>query len=896
MSALADLLGRLRAVLFSRRADRFHQEEVAFHLAMEAEKLERAGYAPDEARRRARLAFGGVEQVREAARDARGVRWTDDLRLDVPYALRQLRRTPGFTTVAVLTLALGIGANAALFSVVDGVLLRPVPFADADRLVVVWETDRRSGTSREPASWPDIVDFAREARTLDGTAALLGLETNYTPLEGDPARISSVAVTHGFFDVTGVRPLLGRTFAEADTRPGAPLVALLSERAWRTTFAGDPAILGKTIRIDDQPREVVGILPTESDFGIDQIHARAAYHAPYSGAGDVALWLPLQASEQQFPRSTHPFFLIGRLASSASLTAATEELQAIAARLEATYPENEARGVNVEPLRDVVFAPVRPVLSLLLAAVALVLLVACVNVANLLLARSAARMREVAVRGALGAGFARLCRQFATESVILALLGGAIGVALAFAGLELLLALAPPGIPRLGEVGIDGRVLGVTLGISLLVGVAFGLVPALQARRVDVATTFKGEGRGATAGTARRRLRQGLVVAELALSVMLVLCAGLLLRSVGAVMAVDPGFRVAGVLKAQYQLPEQRYPRDFQQYPAWVEVHRFNADLLARVRTIPGVASAAISSAHPLDAGFTNSFRIVGRESEAADWPEIAMRMVTPGYFETMGVALEAGRVFTEGDDARAPRVALINAAAAERFFAGRDPLGAEIRFWGMTSRIVGVVENERFHGLTEPAAPAVYAALGQTPQHAGTLLVRSAGDPGTLAPAVRAAIRGADPQLAVYGVEPLAETLQQSLGDRRFAMLVLGTFAALTLVLALIGIHGVLRYTTAQRTREIGIRLALGATRGSAAGLVVRGGLRLAVTGTALGLAGAAVGSRLLTSLLFGVTRSDPLTYAAVSALVLVAATLAVALPALAAARVDPVEALRLE
>ena len=896
MSVLAELVGRMKALLFGGRADREHQDEVRFHLAMQAQQLERAGLTKAESLRRARLAFGSVEGTREAARDARGVRWLDDLRLDIPYALRQLRRTPSFTAVAVLTLGLGIGANAALFSVVDGVLLRPIPFAEPDRLVVVWENDRRSGTTREPASWPDYVDFAREARTLDASTAMVGVETSYAPERGDPERVSSLAITNGFFTVTGVKPLAGRPFAADDDREGAPLVVLLGERFWRTRFDADPGVVGRTIRIDEQPREVVGIIPAGMDFGIDQIHARAAYHAPYSGVGDIDVWLPLQATEASFPRETHPFFILGRLAPGATLGSATGELTAIAARLEQTFPSNAERGVTVETLREVVFAPVRPVLYLLLSAVGLVLLVACVNVANLLLARSAVRLREVGVREALGAGFARLCRQFATESIMLSLLGGALGIALAFGGLRLLLSLAPAGIPRLDEVGIDGRVLAVTLVVSLAVGLGFGLVPALQARRVDLAETFKGDGRGASAGGGRKRLREALVVAELALSVMLVLCAGLLLRSVGAVTAVDPGFRVAGVLKAEYQLPERRYPRDFKTFPKWPEYHRFNGDVLARVRAIPGVEAAAIAGAHPLDVGFTNSFTIVGRESEARDWPEISVRLVTPGYFETVGVGLRRGRLLEDGDDADAPRVALVNAAAADRFFAGRDPVGAEIRYWGMPHRVVGVVDNERFKGLTEPAAPAVYGSMSQAPQASGVLLVRAKGDgePMSLAVPVRAAIRAADPLLAVHGVEPLADTLRSSLGDRRFAMVVLGAFAALTLALALIGIHGVLRYATAQRTREIGIRLALGATRRDAAGLVLRGGMILAAIGTTVGLVAAAAASRMLTTLLYGVTRSDPATYVAVGSIVLAAAALAIALPAVAAARIQPVEALR--
>ncbi len=822
--------------------------------------------------------------------------WLADLARDTRFALRQLRNAPGFTIIAVITLALGIGANTALFSVVDGVLLRPIPFRDADRLVVVWETDRTSGTTREPGSWPDYVDFAAESRTLSGMAALTGLETNYTPERDTPERLSTMAVTHTFFPLVGINALHGRTFSAEEDVAGGAAVVLLGERFWRARFNADPAVIGRTIRLDDTPRQVVGIVPAGSDFGLDQIHARAAYHAPYTGVGDIAAWIPLQASARAYPRDTHPFFMLGRLAPGASMAAAGDELARVAARLEQQYRSNTARGINIERMKDVAFAPVQPVLYLLLVAVAFVLLVACVNVANLLLARGAARSREVAVRTAIGASFARLGRQFVVEALLLALLGGAAGVALAWAALQLLLALAPADIPRVQEVRIDASVLAVTLGISLMVGLAFGLVPALQAGRLDVNGTLKGEGRGGSHGVRRRRLREGLVVTELALSVTLVLCAGLLLRSVASVLRVDPGFNADGVLKAEYTLPDSRYPRDFRRFPDWPATQRFNREVLQRVQSLPGVQAAAIASAHPLDAGFTNSFVVVGREAEARDWPEISVRQVSPGYFVTMGTTLVRGRALADGDDASSPLVAVINQSAARRYFDGRDPIGQEIRFWGISRRIVGVVGDERFKGPTEPAPPALYAPLAQAPASSGALLVRSSRAPAELAAEVRSAVQRVDPQLAVYGVEPLGETLLASLGTRRFTTVVLGAFAALTLVLALVGIHGVLSYATSQRTREIGIRLALGATRGEAAGLVVRGGVSLALAGTAIGLAGAAAGSRFLAGMLFGVTRGDPVTYVAVAFLAISAAVIATALPSWRAARVTPTEALRLE
>ena len=627
----------------------------------------------------------------------------------------QLQRSLGFTLVAVTTLALGIGANTAIFSVIDGVLLRPIPFHDAERLVVVWETDRTSGTSREPAAWPDYVDFARDARTLGASAALAGMETSYTPGEGEPERLSTMAVTHTIFPLLGVGALRGRSFTAEEDAPGGAPVVMLGERFWRGRFNADPAVIGRVIRLDDVPRQVVGIVPAGSDFGLDQIHTRADYRGQaYSGVGDVAVWIPLQGSEAAYSRDTHPFFVVARLADGASFASASDELDGIALRLERAFRSNTARGVHLETLQDVVFAPVRPILFLLLGAVALVLLVACVNVANLLLARGAVRAREVAVRAALGASVARLARQFLGESLLLSLVGAIAGVLLAWVGLRLLLVFAPADLPRVGDVGINATVLLATLGVSLLVGLAFGLVPTLQALGVGVNLTLKGEGRGSSTGVRRRRVREWLVVTELALSVTLVLCAGLLVRSVAFALRVDPGFDADGVLKDEYSLPVARYPRDFRRYPDWPATQHFTREVLQRVLAIRGVQSATIASAHPLDGGSASSFAVVGREAEAKDWPEITIRQVSPGYSVTMGNRLRRGRLLEEGDDASAPRVALVNESAVRRFFGDRDPIGQSINFWGMPRRIVGVVSDERFRRHTTGSKLPVALCTGK--------------------------------------------------------------------------------------------------------------------------------------------------------------------------------------
>lgn len=896
MKFLRQLWARLEVLLLKGRADRETAEELRFHLDMETEKNIRRGLAPGAARRQAQLALGGVGRTQDEVRDTRQSNWLEHVPQDIRYAFRRLRLSPGFTTVAVLTLALGIGANSAIYSVVDGVLLRALPFAEAKRLVVVWETDRRSGTTREPASWPDYLDYTAQSRGLDGTAIVSGSEVILTPDQGSAIRVSGMQVSESFFPLVGVKPILGRLFTKEEDRPHGPRVIVLGEARWRTQYAADPGIIGKTVRINEIPFQVIGVVPRGADFGLDQIHARAAYHGPFVGTGDVDVWTPVQADEATFPRSTHPVIMLGRLARGVSVQQAQVELGELSAQLERSYPQdNTARGVNLETLHQVVFGPTTPIMFTLLGAVALVLLVACVNVANLLLARGSARAREVAVRGALGAGVGRLARQCMTESVLLALIGGAAGVGLAVVGLKVLLALAPQDIPRVTEVALNLRVLIVTLGISVAVGLAFGLVPTVQAFQVDIMRTIRGEANGGTGTPAARRFREGLVIAELALSVTLVVCAGLLIRSFWSVLRVDPGFQVQGVVKAEFQLPTARYPENYRIWPAWKEVHAFDQKLLEEVRAIPGVTDAALANVNPLDAGFTNSFQIVGREAESKDFPEISIRMVTPGYFSTLGVKTESGRSFTDGDDATSGNVATINMAAAKRFFPTQDPIGQQVRFWGAARTIIGVVGDERIHGLTEPVPVALYLPTAQNPR-VGVVFARVTGDPATAVEALRRAVLAADPGLAVYGAEPLSVTLQESQGQRRFAMLVLGSFAAVTFLLALVGIHGVLSYTTSQRTREIGIRMALGATGTGVTGLVMRGGLRLAMIGTGLGLVGAALGSRLLTGLLYGVAPIDLVTFTAVGTAAIGAALLAIWMPARRAAAVAPISCLRAE
>ena len=817
---------------------------------------------------------------------------------DLRYAARQLLRSPGFTIPAVLTLALGIGANTAIFSVVDGVLLRRAPFDDMDRLTMVWETDRASGTNHEPASVPDYLDFVRETKQFEMLAAFTATEASLTSDGSDPSRIAGLLVSHEFLPMVGLQPVLGRSFTEEEDQPGGPNVIIISESLWETMFARDNAVLGRTLRIDDIPRTIVGVLPSSADFGTLQILSAADYGRGFADRGRprVEAWLPLQPDPVQLPRQTHPIFVAGKLGEGVSVAEAQQELGALAAQLEETYPENDARGVNVQALSSVVFGPIRPALFVLLGAVAMVLLVACANVANLLLARGTAREREVTVRAALGASAARLTRQFLVEGALLATTGAILGTVLALLGIQTLMALAPVEIPRVDAVTLDGRVFVMTLVVTALVALGFGLLPSLQARHLRAGGTLApGASRG-SAGPGQGRFRSGVVMAELALAVVLTAGAGLLVKSLWQLQHVDPGFSTEGVLKADFQLPEARYPQDFSVYPQWVEIARFEDELKMRVAALPGVNAVAIAGRHPLDAGFTSSISVVGREAESGDWPEPSIRQVDAGYFETLRIRLIAGRRLEPTDDETAPTVLLINEAAADRYFPGEDPVGQRIRLWGSNREIVGIIGNERFRGPADITPPAVYLPLKQAPSPTGSLLLRVDRNPEALAGSVRAIVRDIDPSLPLFGVEPMTVTLSESMAQRRFTMLLLGIFASVALALAVVGVHGILTYTVAQRKREIGIRMALGADRRKVQQLILGRGVLLTMGGLGIGLIGALVGTRAMRSLLFAVSPTDPGTIAAVGILLAVVAVVASYLPARRAAKVDPMEALRAE
>lgn len=804
--------------------------------------------------------------------------WRSDLRL----ATRSLGRSPGFTALVVLTLTAGIGAATSIFTVVDATLLRPLPFAEPQELAVVWQTDRATGTMREAASTADYWDFVERSRSFRDLAMTTRATRTLTGPDREPLRLSLALVTANTVDVLGVAPRLGRGFAPQEDRPGGPVTALVTEIFWRDALGADPDVVGRTLSLDGEPVEVVGVLPPATDVLLPGVDA----------------WLPLQSTPATAARNPHSYRVLGRLAEGRSVDAAHREMVGIAAELEAEFPANQNRGAFVEPLDDVLRGDVRPTLWVLFGAVGLLLVIACTNVATLLLARATGHRRDVAVLAALGAGPRRLTRRFLLEGLLLAGGGAALG-ALAALATPMMMGLLPGGLPTVDAVAVDGTALAFAAGVASTAGLAFALIPILLARSTDLrAALAEGgrEGGGGDSGPRRLALRRALVGAQLALSVLLLVGSALMGRTLWNLQRVDPGFQPDDLLRVSYFLPEARYPRDFATWPDWPEVNGFHHRLLDRMEATPGVASAAISTNHPLDPGFTNSFSVAGRPSDP-DQGEMTTRIVSPGYFETAGIGLVEGRFMHAGDDSDTPFVAILNRTAAQRYFPDGDALGARIGIWGTEPReVVGIVEDERMFGLDRDPPPALYVNAFQAPPLATpiVLLVRSVGPPLALAEPVRRIVRELDPQVPVFEVSTMEETVAASVARERFTSAVLAVFAAVAVALALLGVHGVLAYLVAQRRHEVGVRMALGASRGRVLRMILGQGAVMAGLGIAAGLGAAWLLSGVLESLLFGVSPTEPALYGAVAGGVGVVAALAAAVPAVRATRTDPARSLR--
>ncbi|MBA3886960.1 MAG: ABC transporter permease [Acidobacteria bacterium] len=804
----------------------------------------------------------------------------DSFRQDIRYAIRRLLRNPGFTAIAVLTLALGIGANSAIFSVVNGVLLKPLPYHEPDRLVAIYHTSDLA--QRAPMSGPNFTDVRRLSETLTDAAAISRVRVVLTG-EGEPVRLESARVSASLFDLLGVRAAEGRTFTPEENEPGRTGVAILEYGFWQQRFGGDRSVVGRRILLNGVPTEVIGVMPKG-----------------FSYPSGRSIWTPLEYTDAVLREQRGAWYLmaVGRAKPGVRIDQVTAEIQTIGRQLAAEYPDsNEGVGISAESLHETTVGDIRKAVLVLLGAVGFVLLIACANVANLLLARAAVRETEMAVRVALGAGRIRLVRQLLTESVILAAAGAGLGLLLAVWGVDVLKGLQPAGIPRLDNVGVDATVMWFTAGLAVVTGLVFGVVPAIQASGSAIAGTLKEGGRGNLSTRGGARMRGALVVAEMALAVMLLAGAGLLIRSFSNLAAVDPGFSVTDALTFELSLPADPYgePRQI----------GFFEDLIPRLEAIPGVETAGAVLSLPLTAGsVVFSFEVEGRPPvPPSQQPILHVRVATPGYFPAIGIPLQRGRFFTAHDRAGTTPVVVITEAAARQHFPGEDPIGKRIELgWGRAGtdrlaggEVVGVVGDVKDRGLSEPDPAQIYLPYAQWPVSGMSVVLKTSVPPRSVTEAARAALHAVDPALPIANVRTMEEIVSLSISQPRFYMTLLSVFAAVALILAAIGIFGVLSYAVAQRTREIGIRMALGAQGRTVLTLVVRQAMLLALSGVAIGLVCAFFLSRtLVTTLLFSTNPQDPMTFVSVAALLTFVALAASYIPARRATRVDPIVALR--
>jgi putative ABC transport system permease protein len=796
---------------------------------------------------------------------------------DLRYALRTMARNPGFAAVSVLALALGIGANSAVFTVVNSVLLEPLRFRDPQQLVVVRERNLKAGFPQFSLSPGNYLDFRDHNRSFTGITAFAGTGLNMAG-GSEPERLRAARVSQEFFDVLGRTPMLGRTFTRQENQLGSHHVAILSYGLWQRRFGGAGNVLGQTLKLNDELYTVVGVMPADFQFPTR-----------------VEIWTPLAMDLQNWQqRGGHYLGGVGRLKPDISPAAAQADLNVIAARAEKAFPRsNTGWDTTLQTLQEAVVGRVRPAMLTLTAAVGFVLLIACVNLANLLLSRSASRRREIGIRSSLGARTSRLIRQFLTESVLLAAIGAATGLLLAWVGTRLLTGLNPDILPRARDIALNGRALGFTAGIAVLTGILFGLAPAIHMAKADLMAALREGARGNAIGFRRNRLRSVLVVGEVALALVLLSGAGLLMRSFYRLQSVEPGFDPHGVLTFHTNLPRARYKADEAQAA-------FYRRALERLLALPGVTSAGAAQIFPLAGDdYILSFEQIGKPPVTpGNEPSAAYYASTPGYFTSLRIPLKQGRDFTEHDDAGAPPVAIISETMAHKFYAGENPLGQRISMGNGSkpAEIVGIAGDVRDQQLDTEGRPAVYEPAAQVPFSDMYFGVRSGKDPESLIAGVRAIFRDLDAELPLDAVGTVDALVDSSLSQRRFAMLLMAIFASLALVLALVGIYGVISYSVTQATQEIGIRMALGARQGDVLRLVFSYGGVLMVTGLVLGVVAALATGRLLASQLFEVKASDPMTYAAVAFLLLAAGMFACAIPAFRAMRVDPLVALRNE
>jgi len=807
---------------------------------------------------------------------------------EIRYATRALLKRPGFSVIAVLTLALGIGANTAIFSVVNATLLRPLPFKDPDRVVLLWGGLAKLQADRLPNSAPNFEGLKKDAKSFERMAAFRSWAWQSTG-SGDPELLRGARVTADFFEAVGAGPILGRTFTAEEDMPNRAPVAIISHSLWQRHFGGDPNVLGKTITLTGQNAQVIGVMPEGFHFpgGANMIPG-----LQFALQNDV--WMPLAITDEQRGRQGNlNLATIGRLKPGVSVAQGETELRAIQQQLPLG---TIGFTINVIPLHQQMVGTIRKPLFVLLATVAFVLLIACANIANLLLARATSRQKEIAIRAALGAGRRRIIRQLLTESILLSVTGGAIGLLLAAWGNSLLVSLIPREVPRINDVSVDARILLFTLGISIVTGLIFGLVPALQASRFDLNQSLKEGVRGMTSGVGQNRLRSLLVVAEVAMALVLLIGAGLLMKSFVRLLDVKPGFNPANVLTFEIQLPNlppSRYERNEAQTA-------FFQQLMTRLQALPGVENAGGVLSLPLSGAVESTDLFVeGRESTPdGERPDADYTIVTPDYFATLQIPLLQGRHLTAQDKLDAPFVIVINDTFAERIWPGENPIGKRIRVgWEEKQReVVGVVGTIKQTTLDAEKRPAMYLPHLQAANPRLSVLVRTRGEPLSMAAAVRQEVRAIDKDVPVTQVQTMEKVLGASVAQPRFSMLVVGLFAVLALVLSAVGIYGVMAYAVSRRAHEIGVRMALGAGANQVLKLVLKDGMTLALAGIAVGLLGAFALTRLMASLLFGIGAKDPATFISVAAFLAVVAFVACYIPARRATKVDPLVALRNE
>ena len=871
MRKLRGWITRLGGFFGKQRKDGELADEIESHLQMHIEDNLRLGMLPEEARREAMIKLGGIESTKEACREQRGVPWLENLVQDVRFGARQLRKNPGFTAVTVLTLALGIGANTAIFSVVNVLLLRPLPYPNSDHLVML--SINSKGGDGGDTDFPTFVDWRERSQSFERTAAVTSWGGVMTG-EGDPQLVGGMQVSSDYFRMLGVTPLLGRDFNPEEDRPGMRFVVMLSHGVWERRFNSDPNIIGKPIRMSDETFTVIGVMPP----GFEDLVSANFY-------GPAQVWAPLgyDGTEPYACRTCRHLRAFARLKPGVAFAQAKAEVDAVMNAIVRDHPESYApdSGIGMIKLQDKFVGGMRQTL------------IACANVANLLLARANQRGREIALRLALGARPWRIVRQMLTESLTLSSLGAGLGLLLAMWGTQLLVRLSPATMLKLQEAKTDGRVLGFTLLVSLVTGVLFGLFPALQASKSDVQLALKESGKSSPS-LRQNRLRGLLVVTEIALSVVLMIGAGLLIRSFERILSVPPGFEPGNLLTMTVPAISAGYGKDEQ-------VEAFYRNVLDRVRTLPGVEAAGVVSVLPFSANYDNCGFFIEEKPLAnpAERPSARRYVISPDYLRAMGIPLLRGRPFNEHDNGNTPLVALISKTAAERNWPNEDPIGKRIRLGGPEDAlrtVVGIVSDVCQQGLDDHPGMQAYIPHAQRLGPGMTLVVRTSADPASLTAAVRREIRAVDASVPVYHMATMRQLISSSVAQRRFTLLLVGVFAAVALFMTAIGIYGVISYSVAQRKLEFGIRMALGAQRHEVIQLVLGQGFRLVLPGLALGIAGAFALTRVLEHLLFQTNTSDPLTFVLVSVTLCAAAAIACWLPARRAVKMDPMVALRQE